>query len=102
MSPWKWDRHIVASVAALRSSSMDLSSLAGRIRTSRTRCGGSSVTKELTFLWRQRHAVCRAAREGMSAFSCTRLQVSRPSDRRVLHLIKIWLDCPVEETDQRG
>jgi len=23
-------------------------------------------------------------------------------DRRVLHLIKIWLDCPVEETDQRG
>jgi RNA-directed DNA polymerase len=23
-------------------------------------------------------------------------------DRRVLHLIKIWLDCPVEETDDRG
>jgi RNA-directed DNA polymerase len=23
-------------------------------------------------------------------------------DRRVLHLIKVWLDCPVEETDQRG
>jgi group II intron reverse transcriptase/maturase len=23
-------------------------------------------------------------------------------DRRVLHLIKRWLDCPVEETDQRG
>src|SRR5215211_5181972 len=23
-------------------------------------------------------------------------------DRRVLHLIKIWLECPVEETDQRG
>jgi group II intron reverse transcriptase/maturase len=23
-------------------------------------------------------------------------------DRRVLHLIKTWLDCPVEETDQRG
>jgi len=23
-------------------------------------------------------------------------------DRRVLHLIKMWLDCPVEETDQRG
>ena len=22
-------------------------------------------------------------------------------DRRVLHLIKMWLDCPVEETDQR-
>jgi RNA-directed DNA polymerase len=23
-------------------------------------------------------------------------------DRRVLHLIKMWLDCPVEQTDQRG
>jgi RNA-directed DNA polymerase len=23
-------------------------------------------------------------------------------DRRVLHLIKIWLECPVEETDDRG
>src|SRR6202035_1993794 len=23
-------------------------------------------------------------------------------DRRVLHLIKRWLECPVEETDQRG
>jgi RNA-directed DNA polymerase len=23
-------------------------------------------------------------------------------DRRVLHLIKMWLDCPVEETDNRG
>jgi RNA-directed DNA polymerase len=23
-------------------------------------------------------------------------------DRRVLHLIKTWLDCPVEETDDRG
>jgi hypothetical protein len=23
-------------------------------------------------------------------------------DRRVLHLIKLWLDCPAEETDQRG
>jgi len=23
-------------------------------------------------------------------------------DRRVLHLIKIWLECPVEETDHRG
>src|SRR5712692_6538055 len=23
-------------------------------------------------------------------------------DRRVLHLIKMWLDCPVEETDQQG
>jgi group II intron reverse transcriptase/maturase len=23
-------------------------------------------------------------------------------DRRVLHLIKMWLDCPVEETDDRG
>ena len=23
-------------------------------------------------------------------------------DRRVLHLIRIWLDCPVEETDNRG
>jgi RNA-directed DNA polymerase len=23
-------------------------------------------------------------------------------ERRVLHLIKMWLDCPVEETDQRG
>src|SRR6202011_3989940 len=40
-----------------RSSSMDLSSRAGRIRTSRTRCGGSSATKELILLWRQRHAV---------------------------------------------
>ena len=26
----------------------------------------------------------------------------RICDRRVLHLIKMWLDCPVEETDQRG
>jgi len=23
-------------------------------------------------------------------------------DRRVLHLIKMWLDCPVEEADERG
>ena len=23
-------------------------------------------------------------------------------DRRILHLIKMWLDCPVEETDHRG
>lgn len=23
-------------------------------------------------------------------------------DRRVLHLIKLWLECPVEETDERG
>jgi retron-type reverse transcriptase len=23
-------------------------------------------------------------------------------DRRVLHLIKMWLECPVAETDQRG
>jgi retron-type reverse transcriptase len=23
-------------------------------------------------------------------------------DRRVLHLIKMWLECPVEETAQRG
>jgi len=23
-------------------------------------------------------------------------------DRRVLHLIRMWLDCPVEETDERG
>jgi RNA-directed DNA polymerase len=28
--------------------------------------------------------------------------VRRIVDRRVLHLIKMWLDCPVEETDQRG
>jgi RNA-directed DNA polymerase len=26
----------------------------------------------------------------------------RAVDRRVLHLIKMWLDCPVEETDERG
>src|SRR5271166_37997 len=26
----------------------------------------------------------------------------RIADRRVLHLIKMWLDCPVEETDDRG
>ena len=25
-----------------------------------------------------------------------------PYDRRVLHLIKMWLECPVEETDYRG
>jgi hypothetical protein len=23
-------------------------------------------------------------------------------DRRVLHLLKLWLECPVEETDERG
>ena len=23
-------------------------------------------------------------------------------DRRMLHLVKMWLDCPVEETDERG
>jgi len=28
--------------------------------------------------------------------------VRRIVDRRVLHLIKMWLDCPVEETNQRG
>src|SRR5438270_13786264 len=26
----------------------------------------------------------------------------RVVDRRVLHLIKMWLACPVEETDDRG
>src|SRR4029453_17087161 len=26
----------------------------------------------------------------------------RVVDRRILHLIKMWLDCPVEETDDRG
>src|SRR5271168_4571645 len=26
----------------------------------------------------------------------------RVVDRRMLHLIKMWLDCPVEETDKRG
>src|SRR5205814_9037600 len=26
----------------------------------------------------------------------------RVVDRRVLHLIKMWLECSVEETDQRG
>src|SRR6516225_2996585 len=26
----------------------------------------------------------------------------RVVDRRVLHLIKMWLDCPVEEADERG
>ena len=26
----------------------------------------------------------------------------RVVDRRVLHLIRMWLDCPVEETDRRG
>jgi len=26
----------------------------------------------------------------------------RVVDRRVLHLIKLWLECPVEETDERG
>jgi RNA-directed DNA polymerase len=26
----------------------------------------------------------------------------RIADRRVLHLIKMWLECPVEETDKRG
>ena len=27
---------------------------------------------------------------------------ARIVDRRVLHLIKMWLECPVEETDERG
>jgi len=26
----------------------------------------------------------------------------RVVDRRVLHLIRMWLECPVEETDTRG
>ena len=26
----------------------------------------------------------------------------RVVDRRVLHLIKMWLECPVQETDERG
>jgi retron-type reverse transcriptase len=26
----------------------------------------------------------------------------RTVDRRVLHLIKMWLKCPIEETDNRG
>ena len=26
----------------------------------------------------------------------------RVVDRRVLHLVKMWLECPVEETDERG
>jgi RNA-directed DNA polymerase len=30
------------------------------------------------------------------------LKARRIVDRRVLHLIKMWLDCPVEETDDRG
>src|SRR5256885_7179501 len=30
------------------------------------------------------------------------LVARRIVDRRVLHLIKMWLECPVEETDDRG
>jgi hypothetical protein len=31
--------------------------------------------------------------------SASSVLVRRIVDRRVLHLIKMWLDCPVEETD---
>ena len=31
-----------------------------------------------------------------------KLLARRIVDRRVLHLIKMWLECPVEETDDRG
>jgi hypothetical protein len=30
------------------------------------------------------------------------MRFSAPVDRRVLHLIKMWLECAVEETDERG
>jgi RNA-directed DNA polymerase len=30
------------------------------------------------------------------------LNARRIVDRRVLHLIRMWLECPVEETDNRG
>src|SRR5207253_10229995 len=36
-----------------------------------------------------------------SAFRPSKM-ARRVVDRRVLHLIKMWLDCPVEETDDRG
>src|ERR1700736_4179495 len=39
-----------------------------------------------------------ASRRSWPASSVTR----RIVDRRVLHLIKMWLECPVEETDDRG
>jgi hypothetical protein len=32
----------------------------------------------------------------------TAYATGRIVDRRVLHLIEMWLDCPVEETDDRG
>jgi hypothetical protein len=38
------------------------------------------------------HSPCRAFEVG----------IARIVDRRVLHLIRMWLDCPVEETDDRG
>jgi retron-type reverse transcriptase len=31
-----------------------------------------------------------------------KLVARRIVDRRVLHLIKMWLECAVEETDERG
>src|SRR5216684_5852241 len=45
--------------------------------------------------------------EGFSHFSIPHAELvksvtRRIVDRRVLHLIKMWLDCPVEETDDRG
>src|SRR5665647_1242065 len=39
---------------------------------------------------------------GHSSHILIRCSTRRIVDRRVLHLIKMWLECPVEETDDRG
>ena len=49
----------------------------------------------------RRTGACAQAGD-LSTGSLVKSVTRRIVDRRVLHLIKMWLECPVEETDDRG
>src|SRR6516162_9530705 len=87
--------------AALRSRSS-----AGNLRLPRWRNAQQAVVEVEELLFRGHPDVVDAdLADYFGSIPHTELLKSvarRIVDRRVLHLIKMWLDCPVEETDERG
>ena len=53
-------------------------------------------------VWLKRYGAGARSRAEKSYADLLKSVARRIVDRRVLHLIKMWLDCPVEETDKRG
>ena len=53
-------------------------------------------------VWLKRYGAGARSRAEKSYADLLKSVARRIVDRRVLHLIKMWLDCPVEETDERG